>query len=300
MNRSRKASLPHVLPSLVSFAIALAPVGCSDTEVDREAKVHGGAASVGGSSGAGRSHTDASTGFGGSSSASGGTSNTSSSGGTSASGFTSWTYNGHEMGLYLPAPTGEPLPVAMFLHYCTGNPVYEEHWIISALNAVEPCAVFVPTAPPLNADCADWGGTYDDHLRPGMVDALAELDRLIQLHGFDVNREYLYGESMGGEGVYKLLAEFPERFAGGVAVAGYTVNKGASEMAKTPLWVVHSEDDNTAPYSAIATIYQSILDAGGTKVELTTYTGLDHVPALENARSDPTFLRWLLDQRRDR
>jgi len=93
MNRSGKAFPPHVPPSLVSFAIAIAiaPVGCSDTEGDPAAQEQGGA------------------------------------------------------------------------------------------------SVFVPTAPPLNSDCADWGGTYDDHLRPGMVDALTELDRLIQLHGFDVN-----------------------------------------------------------------------------------------------------------------
>jgi predicted peptidase len=203
------------------------------------------------------------------------------------------------MGLYLPPSTGTPLPVVMFLHYCTGNPVYADHWIISALNAIEPCAVFIPTAPPLNADCADWGGTYDDHLRPGMVDALAELNRLIDVHGFDPKRQGLYGESMGGEGVFKLLAESPDRFSGGVAVAGYTVDEGASEMAKTPLWIVHSENDNTAPYSAVATIYQSIRDAGGTKAELMTYTDLDHVPTLETARSDPKYLRWLLQQRRD-
>jgi predicted peptidase len=31
---------------------------------------------------------------------------------------------------------------------------------------------------------------------------------------------------MGGEGVYRLLADFPTKFAGAVDVAGYTVNKG--------------------------------------------------------------------------
>jgi hypothetical protein len=47
------------------------------------------------------------------------------------------------------------------------------------------------------------------------------------------------------------------------------------------------------------TIYQSILDAGGTQVKYTEYPGLDHVPAIEQARTDPAFLKWLLAQRRN-
>jgi len=35
----------------------------------------------------------------------------------------------------------------------------------------------------------------------------------------DSKRQYLYGESMGAEGILELLAQFPDRFAGAVAVA---------------------------------------------------------------------------------
>ena len=164
------------------------------------------------------------------------------------SGFITWTYNETPMGLYVPAPTGKPLPVVMYLHGCHNDPVYSEYWLITAVNALEPCAVFLPTAPPLDDMCADWGGTYDTSgLRPAMIDALAELDRLIGQYGFDSKRQYLYGESMGGEGVYKLLAEFPTRFAGAVAAAGYTLDTGASEMAQTPLWIFHGSEDSINP-----------------------------------------------------
>jgi predicted esterase len=220
--------------------------------------------------------------------------------GAEEAGFITWTYNDKEMALYLPPPTGKPLPVAMYLHACQNDNVYAGYWLIDALNAIEPCAVFLPTAPPaIDFTCADWGGTYDQDLRPNMVDALAVLDQVIARYGFDSKRQYLYGESMGGEGVFRLLADFPKRFAGAVSAAGYTLDKGASEMAETPLWIFHGSDDSISPVENDRAIYHSILAAGGTQVHYTEYPGLDHVPAIERARTEPGLFEWLLGRRRD-
>ena len=84
------------------------------------------------------------------------------SGGAPPTGFLTWTHNDAPMGLHLPPPTGGPLPIVMFLHGCNNDPVYPEYWIISAVNAIEPCAVFLPTAPPaIDFTCADWGATCE-------------------------------------------------------------------------------------------------------------------------------------------
>jgi hypothetical protein len=72
-------------------------------------------------------------------------------------GFSTWSYQGTPMGLYVPASTGTPLPVVTFLHACHNDPVYENHWIIAALNAIEPVAVFLPTAPPATTSLAPIG-----------------------------------------------------------------------------------------------------------------------------------------------
>jgi predicted peptidase len=215
--------------------------------------------------------------------------------------FITWTHNDAPMGLYLPPPSDTPLPVLMFLHGCNNDPVYEYFWIISALNAIEPCAVFLPTAlptPNTEYSCADWGGTYDSQLRPQMTGALHELDSLVQSYGFAAERQYLYGESMGGEGVYRLLMDFPSRFAGAVAAAGYTLDKGAENMAQTPLWIFHGSADELSPVENDRAIFASIRDAGGTMVQYTEYEGLGHVPGIEQARSEPGVLEWLLSQRR--
>jgi len=218
-------------------------------------------------------------------------------------GFSTWSYKGTPMGLYVPPGATKPLPVVMYLHGCHNDPVYPTYWLIAAANAVEPVAVFLPTAPPEipppgGYECADWGGTYDPALRPNMKNALAELDRLIAAYGFDPTRQYLYGESMGGEGVFRLLADFPTRFAGAVDAAGYTVDKGAAQMAQTPLWIFHGGADSISPLESNQTIYQSILAAGGTQVKLTVYPDLEHVPGIEKARLEPGLFDWLLSQRR--
>lgn len=210
-------------------------------------------------------------------------------------GFSTWTYQGAPMGLYVPASSGKPLPVVMYLHACHNDPVSPSYWIIDALNAVEPVAVFLPTAPPaIDFTCADWGGTYDQALRPNMQNALAELNRLMTEYKFDTSRQYVYGESMGGEGVFRLVADFPTRFSGAVSAAGYTENKGAAQMAQTPLWIFHGDADTISPVANDQAIYQAILAAGGTVVKYTEYPGLDHVPGIERARTEPGLFTWLL------
>lgn len=214
--------------------------------------------------------------------------------------FITWTYNGEPVGLYLPEVTGESMPVLVYLHVCGGYPVNSDHWIISAANAIEPCAVLLPYAPKgPDSNCADWGGTYDANLRRPMIDALHELDRIVQQYGLDTKREYLYGESMGGEGVFRLLVDFPSRFAGAIAVGGYTLDTGAAAMAQTPLWMIQGAADSINLPASIETIYQSILASGGTNVHLTLYPELDHMPSIEQARTDPQFLTWMLTQHRN-
>ena len=215
--------------------------------------------------------------------------------------FLTWTYQEAPMGLYLPAGPAKGRPVVMFLHGCHNDPVYEGHWINAALNAIEPTAVFLPTAPETpntQYSCADWGGTYDTGPRSQMTNALKQLDSVIRANELDSARQFLYGESMGGEGVYRLLMDHPTRFQGAVTVGGYSANKGAAQMAKTPLWILIGTDDEMSPVADTRIIHQAIVDAGGTQVKLTELPGLGHVPAIEQVRTDTSVIAWLLRQSR--
>lgn len=157
----------------------------------------------------------------------------------------------------------------------------------------------MPTAPETQNteySCADWGGTYDSKIRPQMENALEALDSLIIANNFDTSRQYLYGESMGGEGVYRLLSDFPERFAGAITVGGYTLTKSAKKMAKTPLWIVVGASDEINSVDSNKAMYDSIVNAGGTSVRYTAYPNLSHVGGIEKARTDSELTKWLLAQ----
>jgi predicted peptidase len=131
-----------------------------------------------------------------------------------------------------------------------------------------------------------------------MVATLAELDRLVRERGFDTGRQYVYGDSMGAEGVFQLLAKSPDRFAAAVAVSGYTTATDAAAMAKTPLWIIHGSADSVNAVQSVRTIYASILAAGGMHVKYTEYDGLDHVATIVRAVSEPGLVAWILAQRR--
>jgi predicted peptidase len=215
---------------------------------------------------------------------------------------------GQDYALYLPAnPAGEPLPVVTYFHGAgpEANPCYRQFWIIDAVNKVEPCAVLLPRHPYSEADNgAAWGGTYNADLNSNMNDVLAELDTTILRHHLDASRQYLYGDSMGGEGVYLLLDKLPMQFAGAISVSGYTLNKNAKGMSRTALWMIYGGKDDiycgeagTVAQSSRA-IYAAIVAAGGTHVKRTEYPNGDHMYAINNAAWEPGLFQWLLAQRK--
>lgn len=224
--------------------------------------------------------------------------------------FITWATSSQDYALFVPANrSGKPLSVVMYLHGA-GNypgPTYRSFWIIDALNKVEPCAVFLPHHPYNEADQgAGWGGTYDADFRGSLKEALAELDGKIAQYRLDADRQYAYGESMGGEAIYQLAAKLPARFAGLMPIAGYTEIKNAQEMAKTPIWMVYSAGDMDWDVAGSSrNIYKAILAAGGAQVKFTEYdsgaTGMAaHMYAINAARGDTKFLSWLLSQRKRR
>lgn len=222
--------------------------------------------------------------------------------------FLTWTTAAQDYALYIPPnPSRKPLPVVMFLHGAGNNPgpTYRSFWIVDALNAIEPCAVYLPHHPYNEADQgAGWGGTYDSGIRGSLKEALSELDAKIAECGLDPDRQYAYGESMGGEGLYQVAAKLPGRFAGLMPVAGYTEIKNVDAMARTPIWMIYSAGDNDWNVAnSSRAIYKAIVAAGGSRVKFTEYesggAGMSaHMYAINAARGDPAPLKWLLSQRK--
>jgi len=217
---------------------------------------------------------------------------------TAPGGFVVAREGAMDYGLHVPpADAGKKCPLVLYLHGFTGKPLSDRPWQIDELQKIEPCFVLVPTVPEADGASA-WGGTYDPDLRPSMRTVLALLDKIVKHYPIDPARVYLYGGSMGAEGVFLLLAREPGRFAGAIAVAGYTLDKGAANMARTPLWILHGSSDTLNATDSSRKIYASIRAAGGKLVRYTEYPGADHGTIWEIVRMEPGLLAWLLAQRR--
>ncbi len=73
---------------------------------------------------------------------------------------------------------------------------------------------------------------------------LSLVKELSQTDDIDKNRIYIYGYSAGGVGTLRLVKENPGLFAGAISICGATNAENMEELLKTPLWLVHAEDDD--------------------------------------------------------
>jgi predicted peptidase len=150
------------------------------------------------------------------------------------------------------------------------------------------------------------------------LDAL--LEHVQATHAVDPRRIYLTGISMGGFGVWQYGLEHPRRFAALVPIAGgygYHVETvylggGQSEialtidpeppahlcdLAQTPVWVFHGEQDLGIPHEQTADVLVDALQACGGAVRYTLYPDAGH-DAWTETYQDPALYAWLLEQQR--
>jgi predicted peptidase len=101
---------------------------------------------------------------------------------------------------------------------------------------------------------------------------------------------------MGASTTWQALSVRPGYFAAAIAVAGVPDAATVAAVAKTPLWIVHGNRDETNPIRHDRAIYRPLVDAGGA-VRFQEIDRLDHtVPPWLIAGDE--FARWLFARRR--
>jgi predicted peptidase len=101
---------------------------------------------------------------------------------------------------------------------------------------------------------------------------------------------------MGASTVWQALAARPGHFAAAVAIAGVPNVAQVAEVARTPLWIVHGNRDETNPIRHDRAVFRPLLDAGGS-VRFWEMDLVDHrVPPALLAGDD--VARWLFTKRR--
>jgi predicted peptidase len=121
--------------------------------------------------------------------------------------------------------------------------------------------------------------------------ALEILDTMEKQYSIDRAREYVVGQSMGGEGVWAALSIAPRRFAAAIALCGYGDAYMFPRVAKVPVWIFQGEEDPLVPVTRARQWVAELRKAGGGP-KYTEYPSIGH-NVWDVAFSEPGLAAWL-------
>ena len=180
-------------------------------------------------------------------------------------------------------------PLIVYLHGSTDTVSRNLSWYNSDVQQKNPSFVLTP-----KCEVADqgWGNTWQPGHTSGTALTLKLVDSLMTAYNIDPNRLYVYGISMGGFGVFSIVAKEKGKFAAGYAVCGGSDTKAAADLIDTPLWIFHGEADDIVPVALSRDVYKEMIKLGGKKVRYTEYPGVKH-NSWENVSQEKSLEPWL-------
>jgi predicted peptidase len=227
--------------------------------------------------------------------------------------FEAHTYNGDWVmpyRLFRPA-TSRKVPLVLYLHgsgglgddnlkqLAFGNMFGTRAWLLPENQEHFPCYVLAPQT--------DRGWIRYDFSQqpakelPGFGDgsrlALEIVAHLRREFAIDERRIYVAGNSMGGAGVWNMLANRPNFFAAAVICCGGVSPDDGTGSIGTPLWDFHGEADEVVPVSSSRDRIAARRKAGGHPI-YTEYAGVGHDGAVTYAFTEPALVKWVFLQRR--
>lgn len=196
-----------------------------------------------------------------------------------------------EYGLFVPENYDKTkfYPIVIYLHGFGNNHYVYLDWYRKDIQKKNPCFVFTPRTP---TTWADWSGWNNNKLSEPMIAAMHVLDSLTGSYSIDKNRLYVYGISMGGEGVFDLLDKLPGKFAAAMSVCGGGQANWAGNISKTPFWMFHGNADNINPPDLTERVYNELVKIGAKKMRYTNYPGAGH-DIWDKAASEPAWFDWM-------
>ncbi len=125
--------------------------------------------------------------------------------------------------------------------------------------------------------------------------ALEIVDKLLAELPIDRSRIYVTGQSMGGAGVWHMIARRPGFFAAAVPVCGLPDFADVQAMTKIPIWNFNGERDPIEPAERQRRWMAEIVKAGGEPI-YTEYAGVEH-DSFRWAYTEPALVEWLFGMR---
>ena len=126
--------------------------------------------------------------------------------------------------------------------------------------------------------------------------ALEIVDAVDKEYSIDRDREYVAGQSMGGEGVWTALAMARGRFAAAIVLCSDGFDDQVAPDAKVPVWIFQGDADPIVSVERARKWVAALRKAGGSP-KYTEVPGVGH-NVWETAFANPDAATWLLSQRR--
>jgi poly(hydroxyalkanoate) depolymerase family esterase len=144
------------------------------------------------------------------------------------------------MYLHRPSIVRDGLPLVVALHGCTQTAAdFDDETGLLALAEETPFLLLLPEQREENMSrrCFRWYDTNDNQLGLGESASILEMvDAAIEAEGVDPNRVFVMGHSAGGAMTAVMLANYPNRFAGGAIFAGLPVGCNRPSGAFDVFW----------------------------------------------------------------
>lgn len=212
--------------------------------------------------------------------------------------YTETNYKGMDYGFFKPNKTTKKTPLVIYLHGYKDTKSHELAWYKDYFQKENPCFVLTPKSLGEPSKSA-WGNTLMNDLTPDFKITMELIDQTIQDYNIDLDRIYIYGVSMGGDGVHVALHEYPDKFAGAYIISGYGAAKKAAKYSNIPLWMFHGETDDVTPVDFSRNIYQEIKKKLNHKTRYTEYKSIGH-DTWKKTNKETTIEKWLFSQVKNR
>jgi predicted peptidase len=229
-----------------------------------------------------------------------------------ADGFLALSYHssgGETMPYRLFVPPGysatKKYPIVVWLHGANGrgsdnlrqlsggNFLGTHIWTAPEIQAKDPVFVLAPQA----ENTKTWSRPHVSTGVPVSLRLTFEiLDAVEKEYSINRDREYMAGQSMGGEGVWAALALAHGRFAAAIVLCSDGFDDEVVLDAKVPVWIFQGEADPIVPVESARKWVASLRQAGGSP-RYTEVPGVGH-DVWETAFANPDAANWLLSQRR--
>ncbi|MDO5309002.1 MAG: dienelactone hydrolase family protein [Planctomycetia bacterium] len=122
------------------------------------------------------------------------------------------------------------------------------------------------------------------------------LDHVCKEFPIDTDRIYITGVSMGGFGVWEILATYPERIAAAAPVCGGGNLQKAREVTSTPIWAFHGEADPIVSCPKAIEMINAAKEAGNEDAKITTYPRVGH-DCWHKAYAEKELYSWFLSKK---